>query len=709
MTIDELNFSPLNLIMFPDWSQWEDSLYQDLRGILRGMLTHRERDYMSLFIDTSNLGHDASEEVNFLLSEIVMNLLLEEEFELSCEPDVILLSDLSQDEWSAILAKMHYRLGLTDENLASLSGLEVSNLPILDLAQLSADTRLLSVVSLRAFAWERYQLGDYLGAIKSYQKLLEFSSGDIESYLILSDSLRQVKRYEDTIALLFQAIKEYPNAGQLHFELIKILHQNGRTEEAISQGELASQVLPNEFVFRLLKHLTNPMIYHSPDEIAFYRERYVKELDKLIAETPLETVEDAIKVKTGLGSFTNFYLAYQAYNVVKPQSKYAHFVHEVMKKIYPQWVESRIMPPLGENGKIRVGYVSNFLHSYSGTLWLTGWLRYCNKEQFEVYSYYIGNEPDRVTEQFREYSDIFHHIPHNLEAVCQQIIEDKLHILVYPEIGMDATTILIASLRLAPVQCVAWGHPVTSGLPMIDYFLSSELMEPEDADEHYLETLIRLPNIGVAYPKPLVGNLTMTRVNYNLPDDAIIYLCCQAPFKYLPQYDYIFAEIARLVPNALFIFPRGDLLLPRLQKAFANLGLNSNNHCRVLPLPTRADYIAINYLSDIFLDTITWSGGNTTLEAIACHLPIVTYPGKFMRGLHAYSFLKMLGVDDTIAQDEKDYINIAVKLGLNSEWRNQIKEKMRDRVDNLFDDRLCVTGLEQFYQQVVTEKRDNKE
>ena len=206
MTIDELNFSPLNLIMFPDWSQWEDSLYQDLRGILRGMLTHRERDYMSLFIDTSNLGHDASEEVNFLLSEIVMNLLLEEEFELSCEPDVILLSDLSQDEWSAILAKMHYRLGLTDENLASLSGLEVSNLPILDLAQLSADTRLLSVVSLRAFAWERYQLGDYLGAIKSYQKLLEFSSGDIESYLILSDSLRQVKGTEDSMSLIFQSI-----------------------------------------------------------------------------------------------------------------------------------------------------------------------------------------------------------------------------------------------------------------------------------------------------------------------------------------------------------------------------------------------------------------------------------------------------------------------------------------------------------------------
>ena len=75
-----------------------------------------------------------------------------------------------------------------------------------------------------------------------------------------------------------------------------------------------------------------------------------------------------------------------------------------------------------------------------------------------------------------------------------------------------------------------------------------------------------------------------------------------------------------------------------------------------------------------------------------------------MRGLHADSFLKMLGVTDTIAKNEVEYIEIAVKLGIDSEWRRDITERISHRQGNLFDDRVCVTALEAFYQQVVLER-----
>jgi predicted O-linked N-acetylglucosamine transferase (SPINDLY family) len=111
----------------------------------------------------------------------------------------------------------------------------------------------------------------------------------------------------------------------------------------------------------------------------------------------------------------------------------------------------------------------------------------------------------------------------------------------------------------------------------------------------------------------------------------------------------------------------------------------------------------INLLSDVYLDTFTWSGGNTTLEAIACNLPVVTCPGEFMRGRHSYSFLKMIGVTDTIAQNEVEYIEIAVKLGLDPAWRRNIAERISESHDRLYDDTTCVAGLETFYQQVVQE------
>ncbi|MBN3949755.1 MAG: tetratricopeptide repeat protein [Nostoc sp. NMS7] len=544
--------------------------------------------------------------------------------------------------------------------------------------------------------------GRWKEAIAQYQKLLEIQSDDADIYWNLSYCYRQLNLLDEYFSTLQQGIKLYPTDERLHFSLIIDLRQNGRIQESILSADHAAKCFPDDYTFQLLKYLTVPSIYENQAEINFFRQRYTQGLQKLIQYTSLKTTQEQHSALAGIGRLTNFFLSYQAQNDIDLQRQYGNLVHEIIAVNYPQWVVPLSMPKLQPNKKIRIGYVSHYLHSYSGTLWLTGWLRQSNHESFEIYCYYTGNEPDPITQKFQEYSDVFHHIPYNLSAACEQIIADKLHILVFPEIGMNPQTMQMAGLRLAPVQCVAWGHPVTTGLPTIDYFLSSELMEPENGQEHYSEKLIRLPNIGVSYPKPYIPPVIKTRSDFQLLDDAVIYLCCQAPFKYLPQYDFIFAEIARRVPQAKFVFLRGTLLQPRLKRAFAAIGLNSEDYCVFISIAERLDYLMINLLSDVYLDTFTWSGGNTTLEAIACNLPIVTSPGEFMRGRHSDSFLKMLGVTDTIAEDETEYIEIAVKLGLDPAWRHSIAEQMSQNHDRLFDDKACVAGLEAFYIQVCS-------
>lgn len=696
----------LNLIIFPDWQQPEATLYSDLEKLIRVLLTHPDKDYLTLFIDSQNLDKNPDLDANLILSTIVLNLLLEEEINTNSEPEIILLDPVPNPQENLQLNSLNYRIILTHENLQA-AGDFAKTLPTIELNCLNSSSLQLAASTLLELADQRFKMGNYPVAISYYQRVLEQQTGEAELYFNLSECFWKIGQEKDAIAVLKDGTRLHPHTGKLHFYLIKYLQQTGQVESAIEQAEIASNLLPNEYIFKLLKHLTLPIIYKTVDEIEVYKQRFLQELDRLTQETVLDTSEARLNALFGTSSFTNFYLAYQAYNVVEPQAKYANLIHRIMAANYPQWVQPRTMPAIPETGKIRVGYASNYLHSYSGTLWLTGWLRYANKKRLEIYCYYTGNEPDLITQQFKEFSDYFYHIPHNLEANCQQIIQDDLHILVYPEIGMDAPTIQMAGLRLAPIQCSAWGHPVTSGLPTIDYFISSELMEPVQAQEHYSETLIRLPNIGVSYPKPLVGTLTHTRSDYDLSDEAILYLCCQAPFKYLPQYDYILPAIAGRVPQAKFIFPRGELLRERLKQAFVAVDLHSEDYCLFMPLATRQDYIAINFLSDVFLDTFTWSGGNTTLEAIACNLPVVTCPGEFMRGLHAYSFLKMLGVTDTIAQNEAEYIEIAVKLGLDTNWRQDISQRLSQRHELLFDDRVCVTALEAFYQKAVRDQQLN--
>jgi predicted O-linked N-acetylglucosamine transferase (SPINDLY family) len=552
-------------------------------------------------------------------------------------------------------------------------------------------------------AAERFvQIGRASTAIYHYQALISLQSDQLEHYSKLAEILWKLNRISEAMEVLNQGVSLHENSEQLHYEWVIKLMQLNQHQAAIAAIGVALEKLPESYTFKLLNALMLPLAYDSLEELEFYRDRVTLALQNLIKETLLDTANQKENALIGSRRFTSFYLTYQAQSMLELQQHYGGLIQKIMAANYPQWVQSLSMPAV--ETKIRIGYVSHYFHAYSGTLWLTGWLKHCHHQNFEIVCYYTGDSPDLITEQFESWSDRFHPIPNNLEAVCQQILSDQLHILVFPEIGMDPLTVQMAALRLAPIQCTAWGHPVTSGLSTVDYYLSSEAMEPANAQAHYLETLVCLPKLGIAYPQPQVPPLTKTRSEFQLRDDAIAYLCCQAPFKYLPQHDVLFVEIVRQVPHAQFVFIRADILQPRLHRAFAAAGLDSDDYCIFLPSLARNDYLMLNLLCDVYLDTLGFTGGNTTLDAIACGLPIVTCPGEFMRGRLSTGILQTLGVTTTIAVNEADYINIAVRLAQEPTWRREISTAMQAQCSEVFDDPTCITALEEFYCRVVQEK-----
>jgi predicted O-linked N-acetylglucosamine transferase (SPINDLY family) len=559
------------------------------------------------------------------------------------------------------------------------------------------------------YGYSYYRKGQYQEAVDQYQHYLKTRTGDVDFYVALADCYKSLDQYEEAIKTYQQAIKLYPQAAELYFWQATVLRDFGRTQEAITFATEASRLLPDSLVLKLVPQFLLPVIYETEEEIGFYRQKFIQCLEDLIQQTSLNTPEARNSALRAVGSGTNFYLQYQGKNDLEIQKQYGQFVHQVMAANYPQWVQPLSLPSRNQNERIRVGYISNCMRSHTVGKLMFGWIRNCNHHEFEVYCYYTEPKKDSVTQQFQLQSDTFHHIPNDLEAVCKQIVSDQLHVLVFLDIGMFPQMTQMAGLRLAPIQCTTWGHPITTGSPMIDYFLSSDLMEPENAQEHYSEQLIRLPNIGIFYTKPVFPEPKKTRSEFGLRDEAIVYLSCQSLFKYLPQYDYIFAAIAQQVPQAQLVFLAHpsihitEKFSQRLKRAFANFGLDSKDYCVILPRLNVPDYFNLNQISDIFLDTFTWSGGNTTLEAIACNLPVVTYSDEFMRGRHSYAILKMLNVTDTIAKNEAEYIEIAVKLGLNKDWRNSIVERIIDHHSYLYDDKTCIEALDKFFRSVVEE------
>ena len=554
--------------------------------------------------------------------------------------------------------------------------------------------------------------GRYDEAIIAYRKALTLEPHFLDTYLKLGWALMHLSQFEEAATYFQQALMLHPDHPEAYQKLALALTSQNKLDEALGYFQKALQLKPDLIGAYWQSQLILPILYDTQEQIQLWRQRFCRGLNNLIQQAALDSSEGIKQTLTGLtGSATTFFLGYQGFNDRGVQRKYGKFLHQVIAAICPQWANPVPMPQLSNTGKIRVGYLSAHFREHTVGKLTLGWLKNCDKQKFEIYSYHIGHKADVTTEQFRSYSDSFHHIYGSLNAVCEQVVADKLHILVFADIGMEPLTTYIAGLRLAPVQCMAWGHPVTPGLPTIDYFLSSDLMEPKNAQAHYCEKLVRLPNISVCYEKPSIPKPTKTRWEFQLREDAVIYLSCQSLYKYLPQFDYIFAKIAQRVPHAQFVFISHPVAAvtaqfqARLQRTFANFSLNSEDYCVVLPRLERVDYFNLNLVSDIFLDTFSWSGGNTTLEAIACGLPVVTCPGEFMRSRHSYGILKMMGLTETIATDEAEYIEIAVQLGQDAHWRQNIGRKIYERHSCLYDDKTCVTALESFYKTLVPSAR----
>jgi predicted O-linked N-acetylglucosamine transferase (SPINDLY family) len=113
------------------------------------------------------------------------------------------------------------------------------------------------------------------------------------------------------------------------------------------------------------------------------------------------------------------------------------------------------------------------------------------------------------------------------------------------------------------------------------------------------------------------------------------------------------------------------------------------------PVP-HADFLRINSLCDVMLDTLRWSGGNTSLDALACGLPIVTLPGRFMRGRQSFGMLTLMGLADLVARDAADYASKAAAIATNRTHRDHLSARIRAAHGRVFDDPAPVTALAEF-------------
>ncbi|NES06773.1 MAG: glycosyl transferase group 1, partial [Okeania sp. SIO2F4] len=121
------------LIIFPDWSQPEETVGLELQEVIKNLVTHPEKAKMTLLIDNSNI---TAEDADLILSSVVMNLLMESELEVDEGPEIVLVGELSQIQWSALIPQLQGRIKLEHGNEEVKAQLKAENIPVIELDRL---------------------------------------------------------------------------------------------------------------------------------------------------------------------------------------------------------------------------------------------------------------------------------------------------------------------------------------------------------------------------------------------------------------------------------------------------------------------------------------------------------------------------------------------------------------------------------------------
>lgn len=537
-------------------------------------------------------------------------------------------------------------------------------------------------------------------ALASYERALALNPIFAEARNNRGRVLCLLGRYDEALKNFDQSLALKPDDADVYYNRGKVFIDLNRNDSAAADFKLASAIKSTHAEARFADCFAElPILYADTEEIVRRRAAYEKKLRALCED--VETGKQQGDLVKAIGSKQPFLLAYQGHDDRDLQRRYGAMVCRVMQQKFPAVT---LPPPPGPGEAVRIGIVSSFFYLHSNwKIPIKGWISQLDRKRFKIFGYHIGARRDAETKEAAALCDKFVHRVMTVDGWRRAIVADSPHVLIYPGLMMDSVSAQLAALRLAPVQCNSWGHPETSGMPTLDYFLSNDLMEPVDADAHYSERLVRLPNLSIYYEPVRTDTTAVTREELGFRSDAAVFWCGQSVYKYLPQHDHVFARIAKQVGNCQFAFlrhnggpPVNELFDLRLARAFAAEGLKASDHCVFLPRLSQSKFVAAIGLADMFLDSIGWSGCNSTLESLPHNLPIITLSGALMRGLHGAAILRMIGVTETIAESVDDYVAIAARLAKNPTEREALSQRIAENKHRVYRDRACIAALEEF-------------
>lgn len=531
--------------------------------------------------------------------------------------------------------------------------------------------------------------GDGEGAAATFRKAVILAPGYATAWSNLGGAIKSSGQSKQTLAALSRAVKADPTLIEAHRNIGVQLADLGDMVGARAAYAIALALDPSNTGLAFKAAMSFNTLPASGDEIDAIRHGIVQDLGRL-REAGGRLGDPMVEV--GLSSF---YLAYHGRNDREIQS----IIAQTYLRLCPDlaWQSPRNQERARDQ-KIKIGFFSIFLHEHSIRYIAEGLIQNLDPEAFDVVVFSTAEETEISVFGSSGSANQYVKVPNNLDPARRMIADAALDILVYCDIGMEPLSYYLGFARLAPVQCVLQGHPVTTGIPNIDYFISSAWQEPTVFRDHYTEACVRLSDIAFHYlqePNAQAGR----RSDYGLPRDKRLYFCPQTLFKFHPHFDAMLRGILERDPDGLVILLRDrsehrtGQLAERLEHALGTFA----DRLVWLDRMSREKFYTLLTLSDVILDTPYFSGGNTTIQSLALGLPTITFASPHVRGRITIGWMRILEAMELVATTGEGYADIAVASARDATFREDIRARLRANAPRLFRREAVVREHERFF------------
>ena len=544
---------------------------------------------------------------------------------------------------------------------------------------------------------ENFKKGDFLKAKTNFEKALLIHPKNLSILENLALTHYNLKNLEDCEIILKKILKLDNKQNKVFNFLLKVLREQDKVEELkkyIDEG-LGKKKIDNKF--SIIKNIIFPFINENNEEIINYRNDTNKYLDNFLNSK--EKIELSIDNQSIDPPIFNY--SYDQFDNLELNKKFIN----LFKKIYPD-LNKKFEYSQKNNGKIKIGFISEFFTNHTIGKLFKGSIFELDQNKFDIFVLHSHKtKKGRIFSEFLEKeinSNLKNIILPKLFNEKVEIIKNmNLDIIFYPDIGMSSDLYFLTFLRFAKYQIASLGHPISTGNPNIDYFLSFKKIEIENAQKFYSEKLILLDHMPYYY-KPD----TYLKLNLEDMNKQNIYSCPQTLFKIHPDFDQILKQILEKDKKAqiYFIKDGNKSLYKKLILRFKkSIGSNLD---RIIFSETMSFEKYLNHCgsSSVLLDPIIYGGGNSFYEAMVYGTPAVSLPGLHLKNRVTLGAYKQMGVEDPpLVSSTEEYINKAIEIAnLSPNKLAELKSKFKDAAfKNLFENKNYINELEKFLTSLI--------